>query len=207
MTDSDFATIQQVIDKTGQAITASAPDEFAIKESAIGLGADSSYLSHYNSTEFVRYEDVRKVSKLYNDIVESVGFRNQSTNNPNFKYNLSTDDGIDGVVNIEVKTTLNFELFIKFKEGIGFKYPSGGGVLSSILCSSPTGDYLYLDPIPDTEYAVSVDGVGLLLKVNNLYNSGTYNPDVVTVPLILPTGPKNVSLTMKFIFTLSAIKV
>lgn len=203
----DFITHGEASTKLGVASTSESPDNFATKLSLVSLGADATKLSMYTNSEFVRNEDVVKPDKHSNNIIESIAFRSLSTSNPSFYYNLTSEDGIDGTVRIDVEQRLNCDLFIKFKDGITFQYPSDGSVLASIPCPSVTGDYMYLNPVPDSAFQVSADGTGLLLKITNYYNSGTYIPALSSIKLILSTGQKNVSLTLKFVFVIPAIEV
>lgn len=207
MAGNDFITYNEASSRLGAASASGNPDDFATTSVLIALGANPSKLTGYTNSEFVKNIDVSKSDKHSNNIVESIGFKSFSTSNPSFSYNLTSEDGIDGSVRIDVEQRLNFELFIKFKEGITFQYPSDGSLLADIPCTSVTGNYLYLQPTPASAFQVSAEGIGLLLKVTNYYKSGTYTPNSSSVKLLLSTGQKNVSLALKFVFVIPVIEV
>lgn len=206
MANNDFITYNEASSRLGAASASGNPDDFAPKSVLIALGADPSRLTGYTINDYVVNLDVSKPDKHSNNIVESIGFKSSSTSSSSFSYNLTSEDGIDGNVRIDVEQRLNCELFIKFRDGVTFQYPSDGSVLVDIPCNSVTGGTMYLAPIPASELQVPMDGYGLLLKINNFYNSGTYVPASNRISLITSAGPVSVSLTIRFVFAIPAIE-
>lgn len=206
MANNDFITYNEASSRLGAASASGNPDDFAPKSVLIALGADPSRLTGYTINDYVVNLDVSKPDKHSNNIVESIGFKSSSTSSPSFSYNLTSEDGIDGNVRIDVEQRLNCELFIKFRDGVTFQYPSDGSALANIPCNSVTGGTMYLAHIPASGFQVPMDGYGLLLKIDNFYNSGTYVPASTRVSLITSAGPVSVSLTIRFIFAIPAIE-